>query len=197
MGYNLGQLGLEFSDSLRFVAIGIAALGLSVAPFFRRKNTFLLPHKLKIQRFGFIGATLAFLLIAVGTGNQINSSEDGSIIKTMMQQVDQTIFAPIDNGMEISEAQINQLEKRKIIAGVMSGGSGVIIGLLAFLLCIGVCSIGFGIGITAASITWDPVGALGGLALTAVGMLLVSVAMKELRKVIIKDYLESQGTETE
>ena len=91
-GYNLKELGYEFSNTTTFVFGAILVLGFFYVPFLPQRKTIVLPKQVNRQRFAFMSIALSSFVMMVLFGNRLQDSFPNSPITKTVKAIDQAIF---------------------------------------------------------------------------------------------------------
>lgn len=109
-GYNLKELGFEFSNSTAYIFSGIMLVGFAFIPFLPKRSTFAIQNRLDKNRFAYLSITLSSVILMAITGNRIGDNYPNSPITNALEKIDQSIFPEyINSTIEFDESQIGQL----------------------------------------------------------------------------------------
>lgn len=151
-GYNLAQMGYELSDSFFYTNMLAFAASSALIPFLPQNDQFILPGRLNRRRLTFLAAMVAGTMTMVGYGNSVGVNDEPSYAKTVLSQVDQSVFGD-DFQDEITDS-VNDVEEytdqdMSALRAAASAGlcalAVLLFILLTCLLCAGVCMIIYGV----------------------------------------------------
>jgi hypothetical protein len=91
-GYNLKELGYEFSNSTAFVFTAILVIGFLYVPFLPQRKTIVLPKQVNRQRFAFMSIALSSFVLMVLFGNSLQDKYPNSPITKVVKAIDRAIF---------------------------------------------------------------------------------------------------------
>lgn len=91
-GYNLHELGIEFSQTGYLIFGALFVLSIFNIPLFIQHKWLTLPREFQKQRFAVVGITVSTIAIIILFGNQIPRQHPESIYMSWLENVDQVIF---------------------------------------------------------------------------------------------------------
>lgn len=110
-GYNLKELGYEFSNLTAYIFLGIMIIGFAAVPFLPKRSTIAIQNKVDKNRFAYLSIALSSVILMAITGNRIGDFYPNSPISTALERIDQTLFPEdINSTIEFDESQIGQLQ---------------------------------------------------------------------------------------
>jgi hypothetical protein len=172
-GYNLKELGVEFSDAVPYLFGGLMTLGFLSVPFLPKRKTVAIPKQVFRQRLIYLGITLSSVMMTVGFGNKVVDKFPDSPVSRVIKKADQTIFSDTDTHKdEISKTKPAKKHHKfgKKWRQWFSAGSCALAVLLIILLipvvCAGICMIIAGFAGAGSTVGSGILLVLGGLLVT-------------------------------
>ncbi|MFT5168503.1 MAG: hypothetical protein ACI8P3_003746, partial [Saprospiraceae bacterium] len=112
-GYNLKELGFEFSNATAYIFTAIMVIGFLSVPFMPKRNTIAIPKEVNKQRLSFLSIALSLLIMMAFVGNRIGDVYPDSPITHALETIDQSIFPEeIIEETYFNEAPIGQLQNK-------------------------------------------------------------------------------------
>jgi hypothetical protein len=91
-GFNLKELGYEFSNTSVYIFTAIMAAGFAYVPFFPKRSTIAIPQQVDKKRFAFMAIALSSVILMAIAGNRIGDIYPDSPVTHILGKIDQTLF---------------------------------------------------------------------------------------------------------
>ena len=148
-GHNLKEMGFELSDTMMYVFGTMAFIGFLSVPFSPKRSTVAIPKQVNRHRLGYMGITLASLMMLAGVGNRVVDKYPDTFLANAVETIDQSIFsANSAEHIDPDEAETTQARSQKY-RGVLGVGECLLAALLIIILlgttCAGICYVIFAI----------------------------------------------------
>lgn len=119
-GYNLKELGYEFSDVTPYVFGIITAIGFCSVPFLPKRNAIAIPAVVNRHRLAYIGIAVSSFVLMTVFGNRMKSNYPDSPLTHAVRAIDNAIFQ--DNGTtanlyEVSEPSYDRNNEQALADG--------------------------------------------------------------------------------
>ena len=112
-GYNLKELGYEFSNITAYIFTAIMVLGFAYVPFLPKRNTIAIPKQVDRNRFAFMSIALSSVILMAFTGNRIGEVYPDSLVTQALEKIDQTIFPEdISTTIDLDNTQIGAVQNK-------------------------------------------------------------------------------------
>ena len=145
-GYNLRELGVDFSDTVPYLFGGIMTLGFLAVPFLPKRKTVAIPRQVFLQRLIYLGITLSSVMMTVGFGNKVADKYPDSPVTHAIKKADQSIFSDTDTEKH-EQAKSKSVKKqhkfgKKLRQWASVGSCALAVFLIILLIpvvCAGIC----------------------------------------------------------
>ncbi|MEO7044383.1 MAG: hypothetical protein ABI091_03690 [Ferruginibacter sp.] len=120
-GYNLKELGYQFSNVTAYVFGAIIGIGFLSIPFLPKRNTIAIPRVVNRHRLAYIGIALSSFVLMAMFGNSMKSSYPNSPLTHAVIAIDNAIFQ--DNNTtasfydEVSEPAYHRSDRQALADG--------------------------------------------------------------------------------
>lgn len=103
-GYNLREMGYEFSNATAYIFSTVIITGFLSIPFLPKRNIIAIPTKVKRHRLAYTSIALSSFVMMAVFGNRVVSDYPNSTIANTVRSIDKVIFADISARGYINDA---------------------------------------------------------------------------------------------
>lgn len=118
-GYNLKELGYEFSNTSVYIFTAIMASGFAYVPFLPKRSIIAIPQQLEKNRFAFMSIALSSVVLMAIAGNRIGDLYPDSPVTHILEKIDQTIFpedpTPFTEFDHTQIGQVTSIENKRYL----------------------------------------------------------------------------------
>jgi len=116
IGYDLKELGYQFSDTPIFIFGIILSVGFFSTPFLPKRKSIAIPAAVNRDRIAYMSIVLSAFVIMVVTGNRVEEKFPNTTLCLTLRSIDQAIFSP-DNFSDDEEnmSELNAIRPTGIL----------------------------------------------------------------------------------
>ncbi len=111
-GYNLREMGYEFSSATAYIFSTIIITGFLFIPFLPKRNVIAIPTKVNRHRLAYISISLSSFVMMAVFGNKVTNDYPNSALTHAVRAVDNAIFADNSPSVDLDDAGNAQVYDR-------------------------------------------------------------------------------------